>query len=371
MDYPIFVQNINVKDPQVLADPVSKKYYMYAPFFPCGEAPTERKGTGASICAICSEDLVNWSNPYVVFDQNDFWADDYATPAGFYHNGKYYLLVSAAAPGKLRHIVALVADTPDGPFVPVGGNLTPPSWQCLDGTLYRDLQGGLWLVFAHDWVQVYDGQIAAIRVEEDLSGYIGDPMILFRGSEASWGDDFMWNSYEGGGGSARCPIPYRMADGSLIMLWENCTPYGFAIGVAKSETGEICGPWKQVEKPVYCLDGGHGTLFNRLEDGMLMMNVYSPGRKGLNNVEPGPRVLMFEMEEVYYGVIEVVNEFTGNWRRNIGGHALAYRNTPTDDIPTYSKLGNYAGFFGRRRGVSWGMAPPTKYTKGKIVAKRV
>jgi len=369
LEYPIHVHDINVKDPQILADPVSNKYYMYAKKFDCGVTPTERKGTGATFYAICSEDLVTWSNPILVFEQNDFWAsEDYMSPAGFYHNGKYYIIAGFSAPGRLRRLQALVSDSPLGPFVPAGEPLSPPAWQCMDGTLYTDKKGGLWLVFAHDWVQVYDGQIAAIRVEDDLSKSIGNPMVLFRGSDAPWGDDFVWSSDEGGG-AARCPWPYRMSDGSLVMIWQNSTPYGYAIGIARSETGEICGPWKQFDKPTYALDGAHGTLFNRLQDGMLMMTCYNPGRKGVNGITPGLKTLMFEMEEVYYGLIEVVNEFTGCWWMVSGGHALPYRTpAPLTDIPTYSKLQNYAGPFGNRR-IKWAMAPETKYFKGKITER--
>jgi len=369
MEYPVFVQNLKVKDPQILADPVSKKYYMYSETFTCGTTPAGRKGTGKTIYTICSEDLVNWSDPILVFEQNDFWADeDYRSLHGFYLNEKYYIIGAFSAVGHLRRMQALVADSPEGPFEPVSDDfLTPPAWQVMDGTLYRDKKGQLWLVFAHDWVEVYDGQICAIRVKEDLSTYIGNPMILFRGSDAPWGDDFMWSSNEGGG-AAMCPQPYRMKDGSLIMLWQNSTPYGYAIGVAKSETGEICGPWIQMEKPVYALDGAHGTLFNRF-DGRLMMALYNPGRTGRNGKTPGITTLMFEMEEVYYGVIEVVTEFTGCWWMVSGGHAYPYRSeTPTTDYPTYSPLQDYGGPFAKMRG-RWAMAPETKYFKGRIAER--
>ena len=42
------------------------------------------------------------------------------------------------------------------------------------------------MVFCHEWLQVQDGQICAIRMEEDLSDSIGEPVILFRASEAPW-----------------------------------------------------------------------------------------------------------------------------------------------------------------------------------------
>ena len=76
MNYPVFVQDANVPDPYILADPVSKNYYMYANTFPCGQTPAERQGTGNTFYAMQSEDLVHWSDPILVFEQNDFWASE-------------------------------------------------------------------------------------------------------------------------------------------------------------------------------------------------------------------------------------------------------------------------------------------------------
>jgi len=112
-------------------------------------------------------------------------------------------------------------------------------------------------VFAHDWVQVYDGQVAAIKLAKDLSHAIGNPVVLFRNSDASWTDDFMYTEE---GGLVCGPAVHRMKDGGLVILWTGYTPYGLAVGIARSETDEIYGPWQQFDKPVYCLDGGNAVL---------------------------------------------------------------------------------------------------------------
>jgi len=365
LEYPVHVHDLNVKDPYILADPVSEKYYLYANKFKCGVTPKDRKGTGNTFYAMESVDLVHWSNPILVFEQNDFWAsEDYTAPEVHYYKEKYYLISSFSAPGKLRRCQALVADNPLGPFVPFGKPLTPPAWQCMDGTLYVDREGAPWLVFAHDWVQVFDGQICAIRLADDLSEPVSDPIILFRGSEAPWGDDFVYSTDEGGG-AARAPWVHRMKDGGLVILWTNCTPYGYAVGIAKSLSDEIYGPWQQYDKPVYALDGAHASLFRRFGDGMLMMPLHHIGRDG-----PGIRTIIEEVEE-YNGLIEIVNEFTGNWWESIGGHPIAYRGQgPCKDEPTFSKLENYGGMFARRRRVTkWAMAPETKFKKGKIATR--
>ena len=103
--------------------------------------------------AICSRDLIHWSVPRVVFEQEDFWADkDYWAPECWIWQGKYYLVSSFRAEGTYRACQFLVADHPLGPFKPYGEPLTPKGWQCLDGTLFVDEGGSPWLVFCHEWV---------------------------------------------------------------------------------------------------------------------------------------------------------------------------------------------------------------------------
>ena len=74
-----------------MPDPVSHKYYIYSRFnaeiFAPGEVPTG----GGKIYAICSEDLINWSRPFKVFDADEtgFWGKlDYWAPEGHVYNGK-------------------------------------------------------------------------------------------------------------------------------------------------------------------------------------------------------------------------------------------------------------------------------------------
>ena len=55
------------------------------------------------------------------------------------------------------------ADRPEGPFAPIsGGPVTPPEWECLDGTLYLSGEGRPYLVFCHEWLQVENGEMCAL-----------------------------------------------------------------------------------------------------------------------------------------------------------------------------------------------------------------
>ncbi len=46
------------------------------------------------------------------------------------------------------------------------------------------------------------------------------------------------------------------------MIWSSFTKAGkYAIGVARSESGELSGPWKHDPEPLNTDDGGHAMLF--------------------------------------------------------------------------------------------------------------
>jgi hypothetical protein len=108
-----------------------------------------------------------------------------------------------------------------------------------------------------------------------------------------------------------------MKDGTLVMLWSNFTPFGYATGYAKSRFGDIAGPWIQQPDPLYAHDGAHSMLFHTFE-GQLMMSLHCP------NIHPLKRILLFEMEE-RNGGLHIINEVTGNWYNSIRGSARDYR----------------------------------------------
>ncbi len=52
-----------------------------------------------------------------------------------------------------------------------------------------------------------------------------------------------------------------MEDGSLNMIWSSFDGVGYCLAVARSESGELKGPWEHPQKPIYDNNGGHGMLF--------------------------------------------------------------------------------------------------------------
>jgi arabinan endo-1,5-alpha-L-arabinosidase len=311
LEFPIALAQLNVDNPCILADRQSRRYYLYSRVFACGLTPRERPGTGSTFYAVCSEDLLHWSDPILVFEQDDFWASEaYHAPEVHFWQGRYYLIATFSAPGRLRRCQALVADSPLGPFRPIHQEpLTPPAWSCQDGTLFVDRDGQPWLIFCHDWVQVYDGQICALPLTDDLGAAAGCAAILFRASDAAWTDDPVYTIGDGGGVTCG-PWLHPLADGSLALLWSGGSPRGFAVGLARSPTGDIAGPWLQSPVPFFdpasqsggagtnrpaaaCSgDGGHVSLFRRLDDDRLILALATRTGRG-----PDVRTRLFELSE--------------------------------------------------------------------------
>ena len=103
--------------------------------------------------------------------------------------------------------------------------------------------------------------------------------MLFRANRAKWAvskDGYLTDG----------PFLYRTQKGSLIMLWSSWDEDGYCVGIAKSESGSITGPWIQQDEPLYSkkytgmYDGGHGMIFTDA-GGKMWMVIHSP-----NDISP-------------------------------------------------------------------------------------
>lgn len=304
----IYIRDLNARDPFILVDKKEKKYYLYT-----NKPPKEANGRPAIACHV-STDLKWWTKKKIVFqcDEN-FWGPlDYWAPEVHMWKGKYYLFCSFRNVGGYRRCQCLVADKLDGPFIPmINKPVTPEGWHCLDGTLYVDRSAKPWMVFCHEWTQVQDGQMVATALSDDLSEAVGEPVILFRASEAPWKGTPNKGEYPpvvGWGRITDGPFMYRAKNGELLMLWSSFSSTGYTIGYARSKSGEITGQWIQETEPIYSQDGGHGMIFTDL-DGKLVLTIHSP------NVNGKERILLFDMDDCD-GKLRIINERTGNWLLN-------------------------------------------------------
>ena len=306
---------IRVRDPFVLADPETKTYYLYSSTTHGMDASEPRK----SVVVYRSADLERWSAPVTVaeFPPGHWGRETVWAPEVHRYKGRYYLFVTLTStdtlptpPGRPQNLKRgteiLVADRPEGPFVPLGnGPQTPPDWMALDGTLWVE-DGVPYMVFCHEWIQITDGSMDLVRMEEDLSAPVSEPVTLFHASEADWvrcradlGELFQGKRHHAF--ITDGPWLHRTRAGRLIMLWSSYGPTKYATGVAVSTSGKVAGPWVQQQEPLWVDDGGHPMLFTAF-DGRLVMTIHQPNRR----VE---RARFFEVEDTGE-TIRIVGEIT-------------------------------------------------------------
>jgi len=290
--------DIQIRDPFIFPNLTENIYYMFG--------TTDQncwKGPGDGFDCYKSKDLEEWSGPIPAFRPSlTFWGkENFWAPEVHFFHGRYYMFATFKADRRYRATQILVSDNVAGPYVPLTEDpITPSDWQCLDGTFYEDADGSPWIVFCHEWVQIHNGSICALKLTPDLKNTIGRPIFLFSASEAPWaismtgwdGSDprYQFPTYVTDG-----PFFYQLKAGPLLMLWSSFGSNGYAMGVARSESGLVTGPWKHDSTPLWSEDGGHGMIFKSF-DGKLMLTFHSP------NNTPKERPVFIELEETQYTI---------------------------------------------------------------------
>ena len=262
------LEEIRIRDPFILTDRKNDCYYMYGTtaLVPGSIA------AGNSFTVYKSRDLKHFEEGRVVFDGNkcDFWGEfDFWAPEVHVWRGKYYLFGSCKSKTHHRGTQIFVCDTPDGNFVPVSDRAaTPADWECLDGTFF--VQDGVpYLVFSHEWTQVGDGEICAVRLSNDLTHTVGEPTVLFRASDNPNVSEI------NGEGSGRYVTdgPFLFRKGKRVgMIWSSF--YGGRYLVLEAESASLFDKWEHFGSR-FDFDGGHAMLFDTLE-GERMISLHRP-----------------------------------------------------------------------------------------------
>lgn len=291
------IKEINIRDPFVL--PFKGKYYMY------GTRGPTCWGECDGFDVYVSEDLSDWSEPIEAFHKPEgFWADrNYWAPEVHYYKGSFYAFVSFKSEDRCRGTQILISDSPTGPFrLHSDGPITPSDWECLDGTLYVDDEGQPYMIFCHEWVQVGDGKICAVKLSSDLSKAISEPILLFTASKSPYSKPIRNGpNYVTDGPYIYQPdSPYRnfvntddwidshdstsktktgnTKSKPLVMIWSSMSDNGDYVQIVSiSDCGSITGPWRHDEDLLYKSDGGHGMIFNTFS-GDLYLTLHSPNK---------------------------------------------------------------------------------------------
>ncbi|MBK9138858.1 MAG: family 43 glycosylhydrolase [Verrucomicrobia bacterium] len=283
--FPHRLDELRIRDPFIYADPATRLYHLYAQ---TGNRAEASAGLGVEVYR--SPDLTNWSEPTLVFRRpSGFWGgEEVWAPEVHRLGGRFHLFVSFNGRAGGRGTQIFRADSPLGPFELFSAEAnTPPGERCLDGTPWVEADGSRWLVYCHEWVQVGDGAVRAVRMKPDWSGRAGEPIELFRASQAPWVKPL-------GGHPTNFvtdgPWLHRTQRGRLLMLWSSFGAGGYTLGLARSEDGYVDGRWTHDPEPLFAGDGGHAMMFRTFE-GQLLLALHQPNSGGRE------RVRFFEVAE--------------------------------------------------------------------------
>ncbi|MEL7124558.1 MAG: glycoside hydrolase family 43 protein, partial [Bacteroidota bacterium] len=288
------VSEIRIRDPFIFADQKSQTYYLYASI---SNRLDDSDQMGVEVYT--SKDLINWTPPKSVLAlDDDHWARKSVwAPEVHYYQGAYYLFVTLTSEKKIsdtpnaqngaiqwkRGTHIFKSTTPFGPFEALQkGAHTPSDWMSLDGTLCIE-NGKPYMVFCHEWAQIFDGSIDVVELTTDLSKTIEQPKQLFKASDAKWVKNMKAIGYKQNGLVTDGPFLYKNNSGELIMIWSSFGTQQYAIGQAISKSGSVFGPWHQLDELLVDQNGGHGMLFYTF-DHQLMLTYHSPNSRGLERL---------------------------------------------------------------------------------------
>lgn len=277
-----------IRDPFILADDRSRRYYLYET-----TNPYEGVAFARGVSVRVSDDLVHWSPPKAVVSIlpeercRTVWA-----PEVYFHGGSYWMfatvstyaapndrpLINAADPDYARRevhcpgrrgVTVFRSDMPDGPFSRVG-TPTPSEWLTLDGTLFVE-SGRPYMVFCREWLQSGIGKVLAAPLSGDFSSFTEKPKLLFCAQPQAIG-------LACGPVTDGCFL-YRSKDGMLFMIWSDyVNGKGYSVILCQSTSGTVWGPWTN-HHVIYGENGGHAMLFRTFE-GNLKMALHSPDVRG-------------------------------------------------------------------------------------------
>ncbi len=134
-----------------------------------------------------SKDLVNWTKqeePILRMSDTSWAKNKCWAPEIYKYNDKFYFIFSAAGEDGIHSIDIAVCDTPNGRFKPLFKQpFYAPGYSVIDATLFFDDDGRIYMYYSKDNSTNYvDGkrtsQTWGIELEKDLSGTIGEPVLI-------------------------------------------------------------------------------------------------------------------------------------------------------------------------------------------------
>lgn len=294
-EYNVPLADINLSDPFIFADNSDNTYYMYG------------SGGNGTVMARASKDLKNWTDRFAVYKfPAEHWAGEKApcwAAEVHKYKGKYYLFTTSDNGKPIgknirgenyprRATQIYVADSPRGPFKDFTNNQqhTPLDWPSLDGTLWIE-KGVPYLVFCHEWTQIMNGTVEAVRLPKNLGVPKDIPFTLFKGFDAPYiteSEPDPKKSYVTDGS-----FLFKTKTGRLGMIWSSWKGKDYVLIAAYSKSGKLKGPWIQDKELLFEANGGHGMLFHTF-DGKMMLSMHYVDPK---DARPGRQPMFIEIDD--------------------------------------------------------------------------
>jgi len=121
-----------------------------------------------------------------------------------------------------------------------------------------------------------------VELARDLTTAVGDVRVMFRAIDAPWSRPFPFAKDFGIAGDVYLsdgPFVHKTRSGQLLLLWSSFGASGYAVGTARSATGDILGPWTHDAQPLIDGDGGHGMVFEST-GGRRLLAIHAPNTPG-------------------------------------------------------------------------------------------
>ena len=87
------------------------------------------------------------------------------------------------------------------------------------------------------------------------------------------------------------PFVQKLKNGALYLTWSPMLHWNYVVLAAVSESGDIHGPWRHLDEPLFDENGGHAMFFTDF-DGKRKMSIHYP------ESPEKERATFFEVEEV-------------------------------------------------------------------------
>ena len=267
------LEEIWIRDPYIVVAPAIKdkpaRYLLFGTTDcpPPGASPySAYPATGFSYYTASSL-AGKWTGPFVAFSASaGFWANtQFWAPEVCQYSGQWYLTGTfSKLGGHGRGVQCLRSQSglPEGPYAPMlPSQLTPRGQYCLDGSLYFG-ETEPHLVFCREHVEVGIGRVCAMPLSARLDQAAGEAFDLFSATDAEW---VRAVSSSKACVTDGCLCWRARATKELLLTWSSIGEGGkYMVGVARSASGSIHGPWTHDAKPLFENDGGHAMLFRPL-----------------------------------------------------------------------------------------------------------